>query len=67
MKIARASLPEGFSVVADGQGRGEVVFDVTEDGDKRVSVQVEGDNLIIYPDRSYKHRDLAKRLGRADG
>lgn len=32
-------------------------------GDLTVKVQIDGAYIVLWPERSYKHRDMAKRLG----
>lgn len=61
MRIAVAALPEGVQAQVDGK-RAVVSYGDPE-APTVVSVAVEGADLILFPDRSYKHDDLAKALG----
>lgn len=60
-----ATLPEGF-VVVDGEkpGTATIIYDVTpEDFGVWTGVAKDGDELRLFPERSYRHKDLLARLG----
>jgi len=57
-------MPEGFDVVDTGPGVVTVIYDVTpKDFGTWTGVAKVGTDLHLFPARSYRHRDLAKRLG----
>lgn len=59
------ALPDGFNVVAeDRPGMATVIYDVTpETFGTWIGVSVANGALQLFPERSYKHKDLMKRLG----
>ena len=61
MRVAVDSLPEG--VQADVDGNRAVVSYGDPDAPTVVSVAHDDGDLILFPDRSYKHTDLVKALG----
>lgn len=61
MKIPIATLPEGCSAQVDGK-RADVTYG-PEDAPVTLRVATDGDNLILFPDRSYKQAELARLLG----
>ena len=63
MRIAVEALPEGVQAQVDGK-RAVVSYGDPE-APTVVSVAVEDGDLILFPDRSYKHSDLVKALGLA--
>lgn len=61
-KFSVDAMPEGFHVVGN-----VVIYDVTpQTFGTWTGVEVEGDELRLFPERSYRHKDLAKRLGLVD-
>ena len=63
MRIALDALPEGVEAVVTGN-RATVTHGDPE-APTVVTVATDGTNLILFPDRSYKHADLATVLGLA--
>ena len=63
MRIALGALPEG--VEAQVEGNRALVSYGNPEAPTVVSVACEEGVLILFPDRSYKHSDLAKALGPA--
>lgn len=61
MRIAVAALPAGAQ--AEVAGNRALVSYGDPDAPTVVSVAVEAGDLILFPDRSYKHSDLVKALG----
>lgn len=61
MRIALDALPEGYTAEVDGK-RAVVSYGDPE-SPTLVSVAVNGSDLILFPDRSYKHEALAQGLG----
>jgi len=63
VKIALDALPEGVEAQVNGN-RATVTY-----GDAQaptvVFVATDGTDLILFPERSYEHADLATALGRA--
>jgi hypothetical protein len=58
--MAINAAPEGYAVTVDGK-RAEVSFGPADDRTS-ITVAVEGDDLILFPDRSYKQAELARLL-----
>lgn len=61
-----ANLPEGFSIAWDDPDKGicTVIYDVTpETFGTWTGCERRGDYLHLLPERSYRHKDLMKRLG----
>lgn len=64
MEILITDLPEGFSVLPRGGSVADVIYDVTPDSyGTWTGVRTDGASLHLFPKRSYRHHDLAKRLG----
>lgn len=61
MKIALAALPPGFT--AEVTGNRALVSYGDPEAPVVVSVAVSDGEMILFPDRSYKHDDLVKALG----
>lgn len=61
MRIALAALPAGVQAEVDGN-RARVSYG-DEEAPTVVSVAHEDGELILFPDRSYKHSDLVRALG----
>jgi hypothetical protein len=61
VRIALADLPAEFSAEVEGK-RAEVAFGDPE-APTVIRVATDGTDLILFPDRSYKQAELAKRLG----
>lgn len=61
MRIAVDAIPEG--VEAEVIGNRALVSYGDPEAPTVVSVAVDEGDLILFPDRSYKHSDLAKALG----
>lgn len=62
MRIAIEDLPEGFHVVGN-----TVIYDVTvQTFGTWTGVERVGDQIRLFPERSYRHKDLARKLGLAD-
>lgn len=63
MRIALDALPGG--VQATITGNRAVIAHGDPEAPTLVSVAYDGEALILFPDRSYKHADLVKALGLA--
>lgn len=63
MRIALNALPEG--VQAEVTGNRATVTHGDAEAPTVVTVATDGTYLILFPDRSYKHADLATVLGLA--
>ena len=62
MKFPVTQMPEGFHV-----NDGVVIYDVTpQTFGTWTGVEVRDGNLMLFPQRSYRHKDLARRLGLPD-
>jgi hypothetical protein len=61
VRVAVDALPNG--VEAQVEGKRAVVSYGDPEAPTVVSVAVDEGDLILFPDRSYKHSDLAKALG----
>lgn len=58
------ALPEGFHAIPRGGSVADVIYDVTPDSlGTWTGVRTDGTKLYLFPKRSYRHHDLAKRLG----
>lgn len=62
-----SELPEGFHVVeGDRPGMATVIYDVTpEDFGTWTGAALDGGQLRLFPERSYRQKDLLARLGQA--
>lgn len=64
IEVAVADLPEGFYVTEPQNGLADVIYDVTPSSfGTWTGVQVHEGKLQLFPRRSYRHKDLLKRLG----
>lgn len=64
LQVPIASLPEGFDVLARDGSVADVIYDVTPTSfGTWIGVRTDGASLYLFPKRSYRHQDLAKRLG----
>lgn len=64
MEILIEDLPEGFHVLPREGSVVDVIYDVTPDSfGTWTGVRTDGASLFMFPKRSYRHHDLAKRLG----
>lgn len=63
-----SDLPEGFYVLeGDKPGTATVIYDVTpKDFGTWTGVALDGQELRLFPERSYRHKDLLVRLGLPD-
>lgn len=61
MRVALAALPAG--VQAEVTGNRALVSYGDPEAPTVVSVAHEGGDLILFPERSYKHSDLVRALG----
>jgi hypothetical protein len=61
VRIALEALPEGYSAQVEGK-RADVAYGDPE-APTVIRVATDGTDLILFPDRSYKQAELAKRLG----
>jgi hypothetical protein len=62
-KVAVETLPEGFHVEGN-EGPCTVIYDVTEESYGTWTGCVRsGPEIHLFPERSYRHKDLLKRLG----
>ena len=61
-----ADLPEGFDLAWEDPARGTctVIYDVTAQAvGTWTGCERRGEYLHLWPERSYRHKDLMKRLG----
>ena len=64
IEVEIATLPEGYEVLPRGGTVADVIYDVTPDSmGTWIGVRTDGEKLYLFPKRSYRHHDLAKRLG----
>lgn len=61
MRVALNALPDAVQAQVDGS-RAVVTYGDPE-APTVLIVATDGTDLILFPDRSYKHSDLAKALG----
>lgn len=61
MRIALEALPAGFEAEVDG-ARATLTYG-DPDAPTVITVATDGTDLILFPDRTYKHSDLVKALG----
>jgi hypothetical protein len=64
LEVLISSLPDGYDVVHGSGVLAWVVYGVSPDSiGTWVSVRADDAKVYLFPDRTYKHHDLAKRLG----
>lgn len=61
MRVAISALPNGVEAEVDGN-RARVSYGDPE-APTVISVATDGTDLILFPDRAYKHADLVKVIG----
>lgn len=67
LEVLISSLPDGHHVVYGSGAVAWVVYGVNPDSiGTWVSVRADDEKVYLFPKRSYKHDDLAKRLGLAE-
>lgn len=64
IEVAIDALPEGYDLVHAHGPAAYVVYDVNPDSmGVWVSVRADDDKIYLFPKRTYRHFDLAQRLG----
>lgn len=64
IEVEIGTLPEDFTVVAREGSTADVIYDVTPNSfGTWTGARTDGTKVFLFPERSYRHHDLAKRLG----